>query len=125
MTRPCTPIFITMLPPTTAHSRAARANVPWYFSDIAALSPVGPIVSVEAPMRTSTRGQLTSGCAPATVCGDLADEPEKKLDIRPEDPDEESEALGAPRPPPAEQPPARSASASQAPIEARSHHRIR
>jgi hypothetical protein len=68
---------------------------------------------------------LTSGCAPATACGDLAEEPAKKLAIRPEDSDEESEALGAPTPLPAEQPPARSISASQAPIEARSPHRIR
>ena len=38
---------------------------------------------------------------------------------------EESEALGAPTLLPAEQPPARSANASQTPIEARSPHRIR
>jgi hypothetical protein len=73
----------------------------------------------------STRGQLTSGCAPATACRELAEEPAKKRAIRPEEPDEESEALGAPTPLPAEQPPARSANASQAPIEARSPHRIR
>ena len=37
------------LPAATAHSRAARTNVPWYFSVIADLSPFGPMVSVEAP----------------------------------------------------------------------------
>ncbi len=78
----------------------------------------------------STAGQLTSGCAPATVCGDFADEPEKKFDIlapAAEESDDESEApaLGAPTPPPVEHPPAANASASQAAIEARSHHRIR
>src|SRR5208283_3196986 len=107
MTRPWTPIFITMLLSTTAHSRATRANVPWYFSDSAALSPVGPMVSVEAPMRISTRGQLTSGCAPVTVCREVPEEPAKKLAIRPEELDDESEALGAPTLLPAEQPPTR------------------
>ena len=37
------------------------------------------MVSVDAPWRTSTGGQLTSGCAPTTVCAPFADEPVKTL----------------------------------------------
>jgi hypothetical protein len=73
----------------------------------------------------STAGQLTSGCAPATVCGDFADEPAKKFDIQEEDLSA-AVALGAGLTSmPAVHPPASNASASQAAIEARPHHRIR
>src|ERR1700734_1110862 len=88
--RPSTPILITTLPPTKAHSRAARTNVPWYLTAIAPLlvllaSPalllVAPMVSVEAPVRILISGQSMSCAAPATDCCDVAVEREKKPEI--------------------------------------------
>src|ERR1700758_3046288 len=50
---------------------------------MAALSPAPLIVSVEAPWRISRYGHSTSGVAPATGCGPLSDDAEKKLPISP------------------------------------------
>src|SRR5262249_15486471 len=87
-TRPSTPTFITMLPPTSAHSRASRTKLAWYFMLIAVRSPAGPMLSVAAPRRTSAAGQLTSGgggCAWASLAESAA-EPEasdEKLFVSP------------------------------------------
>jgi hypothetical protein len=99
------------------------------------------MVSVDAPCRISIKGQSRfCCCAPTTVCGDFADESEKKLDIlsfregvlddgEPGEAgvDEGSVAVvaGVPRPPPAEHPDASSASASKVAINTRSPRRIR
>src|SRR5215472_5762147 len=82
--RPCTPTRMTIWPLTTAQSRAARTNMPWYFSDIASLLPSGGgggKVSVEAPWRMSRKGHWTSGCALVTGCGSFWVAPEKKFAI--------------------------------------------
>jgi hypothetical protein len=84
----------------------------------------------------STGGQLTSGCAPATVCGPLADEPEKKLAIRPRPEGGGAAAsgggvlgpfgaLGAPKKLPPEQPAASSARNGEATITPRRHLLVR
>src|SRR5262249_53101699 len=82
--RPCTPTRMTIWPLTTAQSRAARTNMPWYFSDIASLLPSGGgggKISVEAPSRMSRNGHRTSGCALVTCCGSYGVAPEKKFAI--------------------------------------------
>src|SRR6516165_8348761 len=82
--RPCTPTRMTIWPLTTAQSRAARTNMPWYFSDIASLLPSGGgggKVSVEAPWRMSRKGHWTFGCALVTGCGSFWVAPEKKFAI--------------------------------------------
>src|ERR1700746_3699968 len=79
--RPCTPTRMTIWPLTTAQSRAARTNMPWYFSPIASVLPSGGgggNVSVEAPWRMSRKGHSTSGCALVTGCGSFCVAPEKK-----------------------------------------------
>src|SRR4029077_15438338 len=79
--RLCTPTRITIWPLTTAQSRAARTNMPWYFSAITSLLPSGGgggNVSVVAPWRMSRRGHSTSGCALVTGCGSFWVAPEKK-----------------------------------------------
>src|SRR5258708_37239487 len=48
---------------------------------VSPLVPVGPMVSVEAPLRILISGQSMSCAAPATDCWDVAVEPEKKLEI--------------------------------------------
>src|ERR1700730_6649885 len=101
--------------------------MPWYFSAIAALSPVGPLTREDSPWRISISGQLTSTGALATACGDLADEPEKKFDIfslkEGDDADGAAAGVGVPKPPP-EHPGASSRSDSKAATGNRSHQRI-
>jgi hypothetical protein len=74
-------------------------------------------------------GQLTSGCAPATPCRDLADEPEKKAEILSVNEGELAaggggdDVAGELNPPPAEHP--ETTNASNAAIGIKPHERIR
>ena len=81
ITRPSTPIRITMLPPTTAQSRAARMNYPGTSPSSPTCRRAAPMVSVEAPWRTSTRRAIDVGCGRSACCG-LADEPGEEVDER-------------------------------------------
>src|ERR1051326_7672542 len=130
MMRPSTPTLMVICPAATEHCRAARTNVPSYFSDMAALSPLPLMVSVEAPWRISMYGHSISGVAPATGCDALSDDWAKKLPISPRshgvpEDDEPAAASGADavllnRPPPL-QPETTSAKASAPAGAARPH----
>jgi hypothetical protein len=65
---------------------------------MAALSPAPLIVKVEAPWRISMYGHSTSGVAPATGCGALSEDAEKKSPISPlshPGPEDDDAAAGA------------------------------
>src|ERR1700738_2341107 len=94
------PTLMVMLPPSTAHSRAVCAIEAWKRRLVALGSAPGVLTArVDAPERTSTPGQSTSGFGPPATFGSPAgcDDPDENQPFTrwvKDDPPEESAGGG-------------------------------